>query len=62
MPEGRDITKRKKDKARKGKGAKDWKEDKVSMLIKLLEENLASGMFLAKIIQNVVLKMQHIKK
>ena len=32
------------------------------MLIKLLEENLASGMFLAKIIQNVVLKMQHIKK
>ena len=38
MAERKDTTKEKNDKASKGKGAKDWKEDEVSMLIKLLEE------------------------
>ena len=38
MAEGNDTTKEKKDKASKGKGAKDSKEDEVSMLIDLLEE------------------------
>ena len=37
MAEGKD-TKEKKDKASKRKGTKDWKEDKVSMLIEILEE------------------------
>ena len=36
--EGKDTTKEKKDKESKGKCAKDWKEDEISMLIELLEE------------------------
>ena len=42
MAEGKDTTKEKKDKASKGKGTKEWKEDKVSMLIELLEERPSS--------------------
>ena len=38
MAERKDAAKEKKDKASKGKGAKDWKEDKVSMLTELLKE------------------------
>ena len=38
MAEGKDTIKEKKDKASKGKGAKDWKEDEVSMLTELLGE------------------------
>ena len=38
MAEGKDNTKEKNDKKSKGKGAKDWKEDKVSMLIKPLKD------------------------
>ena len=38
MAAGKDTAKEKMDKASKGKGAKDWKEDEVSMLIKLLQE------------------------
>ena len=35
MAEAKNNTKEKKDKASPGKGTRDWKEDKVSMLIKL---------------------------
>ena len=35
------IQRRKKDIASNGKGAKDWKEDEVSVLIELLEERLS---------------------
>ena len=38
MAEGKDSTKKKKDNASKGKGAKDWKEDEVSMQTEPLEE------------------------
>ena len=62
MAEGKDTTKYKKDKAIKGKGAIDWKENKVSMLIELLEEIRSLWDVLTNIIQNVMLKIQHIKK
>ena len=58
MAEGKDTTKEKKGKEGKTKGAKYWKQEEVSMLIKYL----ASGMFLKNIIQNAMLKRQHIKK
>ena len=38
MAEGKDTTKKKKDNSSKGKGAKDWKEDEVSMQNEPLEE------------------------
>ena len=38
MVEEKDTTKEKKDKTNKGKSAKDWKEDEVSMLNELLEK------------------------
>ena len=41
MAEGKDNTKEKKDITSNGKGAKDWKEDEVSVLIELLEERLS---------------------
>ena len=52
MAEEKNNTKEKKDKASPGKGTRDWKEDEVSMLIKLWEKK----------IQNVVLKIHHINK
>ena len=39
--ERKDTTKEEKDKTSKGKGAKDWKEDKMPMQIQLLEERLS---------------------
>ena len=38
MAEGKDTTKEKKGKEGKTKGAKDWKQEEVSMLIKFLEQ------------------------
>ena len=38
MTEGKDTRKQKKGKTSKGKGAKGWKENEVSMLIEILEE------------------------
>ena len=58
----KDTTKEKKDKTNKGKSAKDWKEDEVSMLNELLEKRPSLWDVLTKIIQNGMLKIQHIKK
>ena len=38
MAKGKDATKEKKNKASNGKDTKDWKEDEIPMLTKLLEE------------------------
>ena len=63
MAAGKDNTKEKKYKVSRGKGAKDCKEDEVSMRIKLqVSFDLASGIISTKIIQNVMLKIEHIKK